>query len=80
VSRIIGDRRVTPMYWMRDALDTLDVALTYGDSHEPVFGRILASYRELASERDQSDEFERRLQRFLAVKAQPSPGRRPADD
>lgn len=53
------------MDWLRDAYDTFDILLTYGDTRDPLFSRILSNYRDLARDCGRADELERIVQRVL---------------
>lgn len=59
------------MDWLRDAYDTFDVLLTYGDAQDPVFSRILSTYRDLARECGRSDDLEHVIQQVLERTNQP---------
>lgn len=56
------------MDWLRDAHDTLDVVLTYGDVEDPLFRRIVNKYRDMAHDLNRTDDFEQVVQSVLAIR------------
>ncbi len=60
------------MYWLKDARETLDVLLTYGDAENPLFVHLLSEYRAVAQAHGRSAEFERLLEEIVALKRPPS--------
>ena len=56
------------MDWLRNAYDTLDTVLTYGDVDDPLYGRIVTKYREMANDLGRSDDFERVVAEVLEIK------------
>lgn len=53
------------MDWLRDAYDTLDILLTYGDARDPLFSRIVTSYRDLARDFGRADDLEHVVRQVL---------------
>lgn len=57
------------MDWLRNAYDTLDTVLTYGDVNDPLYGRIVTKYREMAHDLGRGDDFERVVAEVLETKS-----------
>ena len=58
------------MNWLRDAYDTLETVLTYGNVDDQVFRTIVAKYREMARDMGRSDDFESIVREVVALKGQ----------
>ena len=57
------------MYWLRDAFDTLDTVLTYGDVDDSVFSSIVAKYRDIARDLGRIEDLERVVREVVELKA-----------
>lgn len=57
------------MYWLKDARETLDVLLTYGDVDDPLFAHMLEEYRAVARVHGRSTEFEHLVAEMMTLKS-----------